>query len=169
MLDAESYDDLNKIIEKEVMKGLRLSGTAIKQVLQKTIMSDWYGRSRYGGYGAITPMYIRTYQLPYAVSYEDMKQTTGISIFVDSEQLKPTTGLVGMFNSYMNWYGEESSNGKTVAEWVTEWIETSNANPSTQPSAKVYTKTEKTLISKDIPEKELIRQLKNLGIKAVKA
>lgn len=165
---VESWKDLNKVIEKETIIALKNSGNKLKEVLVKKIFTDWYNRPSYNQFGAFTKKYERTYQLPQAVTYKKIKNKTAIDIYIAHNKLKPTNGLYGNFHSYKNLDGATSAFGKSVAEWVTEWIEKGNNTPA-MSKAQIYTKTEEEIVGKDLAELTLIGEFKARGIKASKA
>lgn len=153
-----SIKDLDKYIKNSIDVALKKSGKKIEKVLINKINDEWYNRPSFG----IKNGYERTYQLTKAVTSET-NSINNLQIFIDHKKLKPKNSKKGKFNTYMSFDESTEYDGKSIGEWVTEWIEVGNKWPWMQ-GRDVYKQTEIEIINKNLAQIELNKNLKTIGI-----
>lgn len=161
----ESLSGLKKELERKLTKGLLVAGKKFEPILIDKIYSEWYRRKGFASYGDITALYKRTWQLPKAVETR-IADDNGVDIFINPDKLKPMLNPDStMLNSYMSKDKSTSHDDKSISEWVVEWIEHGNTW-WWMPPTEVHKQAEMDIERKNLAEKELVKELKNMGIDA---
>jgi hypothetical protein len=157
----ESIYELEKYVDESFKIALKEVADEIRTTLSYNYTKLWYARP----FDNVNENYIRTYQLTQGlevipVKFNSFGELT-VDIIFNPDKIHPLwvqeTDKT-KFNSYMNWSrkepGKTESDGKTVAQWVAEWIEEGNNDKTYKMPAKhVFKKTEKQYNSTKIQQK----------------
>lgn len=118
--------ELQKYLEKHVELNIAKIGEEVKGVLRKFILDDLYG--------SYTPtMYDRTNQFLEAVEVKPVKKTGNtfsVEIFINPDKIYPEVRPYGEWSAHASSlgenYGDTSYGGKSISEWLIEWLEYGN-------------------------------------------
>ena len=121
--------ELQKYLEKHVELNIAKIGEEVKGVLRKFILDDLYG--------SYTPtMYDRTNQFLEAVEVKPVKKsgnTFQVEIFINPDKIQPEVRPYGEWSAHASSlgenYGDTSYGGKSISEWLIEWLEYGNNSP----------------------------------------
>jgi hypothetical protein len=141
-----------------------------KQVADKLTLiveQDWYA----GGADS-TLWYERTYQFLNAITKTDVKRNGQfgfqVEVLIDPSLIQSQYNGFTFFNQHMSLDGSTSYEGKSIGEWLIDWIEVGQNSPILSYEGIHMFKQTDDFIQKNI-DKMVIGTLKQFGFSVVKA
>lgn len=162
----KTFNNLNKLFS-HINKQIEKSMTGVGEEARK-ILSDYMEREWYNSYSPSN--YERSWELLNSISVSSPKKisnTWQVEIYFDTTKIHPYSTPDGEWNKHMSLNGDTSYNGKSISEWLIEWIEYGQNSPIYSWDGVhmiSYTKAELMFTKKHL--NRIMDELQKQGIKA---
>lgn len=160
-MNINKWSELEEVIKKSVKIALSKVAEKVAYKLYENTKKGIYDHSE-------SKYYKRTKQYLESITINSIKESGNnieISIFHDPTKIfSRNVEEKGMFNEHMSLDGSDTYGGKSISEWLIDWLELGqNSIVNPEPGHFIVKTTYDQLIKSDFVRKEMVRQLRTLG------
>lgn len=128
-MDVTNDEQLISIIKDGVKAALQEVSKQVADKLTLIIEQDWY----MSGGSDSSLWYERTYQFLNAITRTDIKRNGQygfqVEVFIDPSLIESQYNEATFFNQHMSLDGSTEYQGKSIGEWLIQWIELGQHSP----------------------------------------